>query len=51
MSNLKSRESFDMINQWYRDATEYCREKTVYALVGTKCDLSDKREVTHEEGV
>lgn len=51
MSKIKSRESFESIKQWCTDASNYCREKTVYGLVGTKSDLDDHRVVSYEEGM
>ena len=40
--------SFDNINEWIEATNQYANEKIPKILVGNKCDLSDKREITKE---
>ena len=49
--DLTSKSSFDCLNEWIENYYKYSNpdsEKNV-VLIGNKCDLVDKREVTEEE--
>ncbi len=48
--DITSKESFNHISDWLKDLTTVKKEEVIFALVGNKIDLDDKREVTYEEG-
>lgn len=44
------RDSFDHVDSWLQEVNKYASDKTVKVLVGNKCDKSEARVVTTEEG-
>ncbi len=48
--DITNRQSFDDLNFWLNDIEKIANKNTVKLLVGNKCDLEDKREVTFQEG-
>ena len=48
--DITSRPSFDNVGRWLRDVRSTAHEDVVVVLLGNKSDLSDRREVTYEEG-
>ena len=48
--DISSKNSFDSAKQWIDDCKTYMAQKVIIVLVGNKCDLEDKRQVTKEEG-
>ena len=48
--DISRRDSFDNVKQWIDDCKNYMPNNVVVVLVGNKCDLDDKREVTKDEG-
>ena len=47
--DISRKESFENINKWIGDLKEFGEENPCILLVGNKCDLEHKREVTIEE--
>ena len=47
---ISSRDSFKRISYWLNDCKNSAPKTILLILVGNKCDLEDKREVTEEEG-
>jgi len=48
--DLTSRDAFENVSQWLKDARELARSDIACVLVGNKTDLKDDREVETEEG-
>ena len=48
--DICSKESFVHLPDWLKDLTNINASEVIFALVGNKTDLSDKREVSPEEG-
>ena len=48
--DISSRDSFNNINTWVEDCKNQSPKTVFLVLVGNKSDLSDKRQVTFEEG-
>ena len=48
--DITSKKSFESIQNWLRDCREHSDPNLVMTLVGNKCDLFNKREVTYQEG-
>ena len=48
--DITNRESFDKLNAWLIDINNKGNKYMYKILIGNKCDLTDKREVTYEEG-
>ena len=48
--DISNRKSFDMIDSWIDDIKNIAPANTVVILTGNKSDLSDKREVSYQEG-
>ena len=48
--DLCSKESFLHLSDWLKDLTNINMNEVIFALVGNKIDLNDKREVSPEEG-
>ena len=46
--DITSRSSFDSLEKWFKMVTDTANPK--FIVVGNKCDLEDKREVSTEEG-
>jgi Ras-related protein Rab-1A len=44
------RESFDHIDSWVQEVNKYANEGTCKILVGNKCDATEQRQVSTEEG-
>jgi GTPase SAR1 family protein len=44
------RETFDHLQSWLEDCRRYSNQNIVIMLIGNKCDLESKRQVTTEEG-
>ena len=47
--SLTDHDSFEMIEEWYRDVIDSCNPKAVVVLVGNKCDLKEEKRVTDAE--
>ena len=50
MYDITNKKSFDSISQWIDSIKEIKEENFPLVLIGNKCDLEEKREVTKEEG-
>ncbi len=48
--DISCKDSFIHLSDWLRDLTNLKIEEVIFALVGNKNDLEDKREVNPEEG-
>jgi Ras-related protein Rab-2A len=48
--NRHRRETFDHVAMWLEDAMEVALDNLTTILIGNKCDLSDRRAVSYEEG-
>ena len=48
--DVTSKDSFTHLSQWLKDLTNIKKEEVIFAVVGNKIDLEDKREVSAEEG-
>ena len=48
--DICSKESFLHLSDWLKDLTNINNNEVIFALVGNKIDLNDKREVSPEEG-
>ena len=49
ISKITSRESFDNIDNWLKEARDNVLEECIFALIGTKSDLD--RVVAYDEGI
>ena len=47
--DVTSKDSFTHLSQWLQDLTNIKKEEVIFAVVGNKIDLEDKREVNVEE--
>jgi GTPase SAR1 family protein len=47
--DITNRESYDEAPIWIEEIHRYAREEVIIALVGNKCDLEDKRQVSFDE--
>ena len=48
--DISNKESFIHLPDWIKDLTNIKMDEVIFALVGNKIDLDDKREVNEEEG-
>ena len=48
--DISSRDTFDHVSTWIEDCKNQSPKTIFMVLVGNKCDLNDKRQVTFEEG-
>ena len=48
--DISSKESFSNVSSWVEDCKNQSPKTIFMVLVGNKCDLDDKRQVTTEEG-
>ena len=48
--DISSRDTFDHVSTWIEDCKNQSPKTIFMVLVGNKCDLNDKRQVTIEEG-
>ena len=48
--DISNRRSFDNIPSWFSEVLNVKNDEAVFSLIGNKIDLSDKREVTYDEG-
>ena len=48
--DISSRDSFNNVTSWIEDCRNQSPKTIFIVLVGNKCDLEDKRQVTYEEG-
>jgi GTPase SAR1 family protein len=48
--DITRRETFDHLTEWLDDCHRYSHSNIVIMLIGNKCDLEDKRQVSREEG-
>jgi small GTP-binding protein len=48
--DITSRETFNALNKWIEDVRTLAADRTVVTLVGNKCDLAHRRQVTFAEG-
>ena len=51
MYDVTNRDSFDNVRQWMTEIDRFARENVNKLLIGNKCDLEEKREVSYEEGM
>jgi small GTP-binding protein len=47
--DITDRKSFISVKKWHHDITKECDDNVVIALVGNKCDLENKRQVTYDD--
>lgn len=47
--DITDRKSFTSVKKWHHDITKECDDNVVIALVGNKCDLENKRQVTYDD--
>ena len=50
MYDINKKRTFDLINEWFQDIYYIKDENFPLILIGNKCDLDEKREVSEEEG-
>ena len=51
LTNLNNRrETFDHVARWLKAAMEVAPASLTTILIGNKCDMSDRRTVSYEEG-
>ncbi|GJN11673.1 hypothetical protein PR202_ga29880 [Eleusine coracana subsp. coracana] len=48
--DITRRETFDHVTRWLKDAEKLAPANVTIMLTGNKCDLSDRRAVSYEEG-
>ena len=48
--DVTRKDTFNNLQSWLRDAKENANTNMTIMLIGNKCDLESKREVTREEG-
>uniref|UniRef100_A0A0D9XIJ1 Uncharacterized protein n=1 Tax=Leersia perrieri TaxID=77586 RepID=A0A0D9XIJ1_9ORYZ len=48
--DITRRETFNHLQSWLEDAVQLASANMTIILIGNKCDLSDIRAVSHEEG-
>ena len=48
--DVTSKDSFTHLSDWFKDLTNVKKEEVIFAVVGNKTDLNDKRQVAYEEG-
>jgi Ras-related protein Rab-1A len=48
--DISYRQSFENIENWLKDIENFADKDTIKILVGNKCDLETKREVSYECG-
>ena len=48
--DVTNRDSFDNVRQWMTEIERFATENVNKLLIGNKCDLEEKREVSFEEG-
>ena len=48
--DINNKRTFDLINEWFQDIYYIKDENFPLILIGNKCDLDEKREVSEEEG-
>ena len=49
--DISNRETFDIASSWIEDCKKNCLKTIFMILVGNKCDLNDRRQVSTEEGL
>lgn len=49
--DITDRESFENVKTWMQEIEKYAQENVNRLLVGNKCDMGDKRQVSFEEGL
>ena len=47
---ITNRKSFENISNWIKECKSNASENVLIVLIGNKCDLNEKRQVTTEEG-
>jgi Ras-related protein Rab-1A len=48
--DITDNETFEHIKNWMNDIDKFAKEGVLKILVGNKCDLSDKRQVSFQKG-
>jgi len=48
--DITRRETFDHLTEWLEDCRKYSNPNMVVMLIGNKCDLEEKRQISREEG-
>ena len=46
--DVTKRDSFENINKWLYEVKSHSHEKVEIVVIGNKCDMKDKREVSYE---
>ncbi|XP_067936571.1 ras-related protein Rab-10-like [Watersipora subatra] len=49
--DITNQRSFDNITKWLRNIDEHANEDVEKMILGNKCDMEDKRQVSHERGM
>jgi len=49
--DVTNKDSFDNVRQWMQEIDRFATENVNKLLIGNKCDLEEKREVSYEEGL
>lgn len=48
--DITDRDSFEHVKNWMADVDKFAKEGVLRILVGNKCDLNSKRQVSFENG-
>lgn len=48
--DLTRKETFESIDRWVQDLKSSADQKVTIILIGNKCDLKERRQVTQEDG-
>ncbi len=48
--DITEKKTFYDVTSWLQDCRDMCYKNILIYLIGNKCDLEDKRQVTEEEG-
>lgn len=48
--DISNKESFKNVKHWVKDVELYASENVNRAVIGNKCDITDARQVSKEEG-
>jgi len=49
--DITNQRSFDNITKWLRNIDEHANEDVEKMILGNKCDMEDKRQVSNERGM
>ena len=48
--DITRKETFDDVDKWRNELISSCNQEITVMLIGNKCDLEDKREISKEQG-